>query len=36
MNKIAKTGLGIAAVAALAGAGAYMAFAGWGPSRDTY
>ena len=35
MNKIAKTSLGIAAVAALAGAGAYMAFA-WGPSRDTY
>ena len=36
MKKLAKTGLGIAAVAALAGAGAYMAFAGWGPSRDTY
>ncbi|MBR0133740.1 DUF11 domain-containing protein [Candidatus Saccharibacteria bacterium] len=35
MNKIAKTSLGIAAVAAIAGAGAYMAFA-WGPSRDTY
>ncbi len=35
MNKIAKTSLGIAAVAALAGAGAYMAFA-WGPSRTTY
>ena len=35
MNKIAKTSLGIAAVAAIAGAGAYMAFA-WGPSRTTY
>ncbi|MBQ1625555.1 MAG: hypothetical protein II096_05965, partial [Erysipelotrichaceae bacterium] len=35
MNKIAKTSLGIAAVAAIAGAGAYMAFA-WGPNRDTY
>ncbi len=36
MNKIAKTSLGIAAVAALAGAGAYMAFA-WGPTdRATY
>jgi len=35
MKKIAKTSLGIAAVAALAGAGAYMAFA-WGPSRGTY
>ncbi len=35
MNKIAKTSLGIAAVAALAGAGAYMAFA-YGPTRETY
>lgn len=35
MNKIAKTSLGIAAVAAIAGAGAFMAFA-YGPSRTTY
>ena len=36
MKKIAKTGLGIAAVAAIAGASAYVAFAGWGPNRPTY
>ena len=36
MKKIAKTGLGIAAVAAIAGASAYMAFAKWGPNRPTY
>lgn len=35
MKKIMKAGIGIAAVAALAGAGALMAYA-WGPSRTTY
>lgn len=35
MKTIMKAGIGIAAVAALAGAGALMAFA-WGPSRTTY
>lgn len=36
MKKLAKTGLGIAAVAAIAGASAYMAFADWGPKRTQY
>ena len=35
MNKIAKAGIGIAAVAAVAATGALVAFA-WGPSRTTY
>ena len=35
MKKIMKASIGVAAVAALAGAGALMAFA-WGPSRTTY
>ena len=35
MNKIAKAGIGIAAVAAVAATGALVSFA-WGPSRTTY
>ena len=35
MNRIAKAGIGIAAVAAVAATGALVAFA-WGPSRTTY
>ena len=35
MKKITKAGLGLAAVAAVAGASAFVAFA-WGPSRTTY